>query len=184
MSQFNAPTYDIERPTGICAFTGRKLEPAEQYMATLVEVPVGDGESESKSGLKRIDVCKAQWDEGHRPDDLFCYWKATVPVPEEKKKLLVDDEVLLNLFRRLEDADQDERLAFRFVLALILMRKRVLRYESTEKRDGDAEWWLLSAKAPQEGAERESLAVLNPHLDEQRITQVTEQLSQILEAEL
>lgn len=184
MSQFNAPTYDIERPTGVCAFTGDTLQPGDPYIATLIEVPLEQQTEPNASGFKRIDVSVEQWEAGNRPDHLFCYWKATVPVHEEKKKLFVDDDVLLNLFRRLEDTDQEERLAFRFVLGLILMRKRVLRYEATEKREEDTEWWLLTAKAPQPGAERESLAVLNPHLDDERITQVTEQLSQILEAEL
>jgi len=179
MSQFNTPTYDVERPTGQCAFTARALEPGETYIATLIEVEREEG----GMGLKRIDVSTESWEQGGRPDGLFCFWKATVPVPEEKKKLLVDDDVLMNLFRRLEDADQDDRIAFRFVLALILMRKKLLRYESSEKRDGE-EWWLLSAKAPVEGAERERLSVLDPHLDEQRITKVTEQLGEILEAEL
>jgi hypothetical protein len=179
MSQFNTPTYDIERPTGQCAFTARALEPDETYIATLIEVEREDG----TLGLKRIDVSNEAWEQGGRPDGLFCFWKATVPVPEEKKKLLVDDDVLMNLFRRLEDADQDDRIAFRFVLALILMRKKLLRYESSEKRD-NGEWWQLTAKAPAEGAEREQLSVLDPHLDEQRIMKVTEQLGEILEAEL
>ena len=39
MSQFNAPTYDIERPSGQCTFTGQTLEPGEHYMAVLVEAP-------------------------------------------------------------------------------------------------------------------------------------------------
>jgi hypothetical protein len=179
MSQFNTPTYDVERPTGQCAFTARSLEPNETYIATLVEVEREDG----GMALKRIDVSSESWERGDRPENLFCFWKATVAVPEEKKKLLVDDEVLMNLFRRLEDADQDDRIAFRFVLALILMRKKLLRYEGSEKR-ADGPWWLLSAKAPSERAERERLSVLDPQLDEQRITKVTEQLGEILEAEL
>jgi len=190
MSQFNAPTYDIERPTGQCAFTGRKLEPHEQYVATLIET---DDES-----LKRLDVSTEAWDEGKRPDALFSYWKATVPEPEEKKKLFVDDEVLMNLLHRLADAEQAERQAFRFVLMLILMRKKLLRYNGTESRTEEGpggepierDWWLLTPKLDVKKGhfgkwdEETKLEVLDPRLDEDGIREVTDQLSQILEAEL
>jgi hypothetical protein len=195
MSQFNAPTYDIERPTGQCAFTGRTLEPDEQYIAALVE----DGDH-----LKRLDICQQAWDQGKRPDDLFSYWKATVPQPQEKKKLFVDDAVLMNLLERLAAADQPQRIAFRFVLTLIMMRKKLLRYDRTDKRPVDApeppegpegqqvveEWWVLTPKLDLSKGplgkwdDSRKLEVLDPHLDETGIRAVTDQLSQILQAEL
>jgi len=189
MTQFNAPTYDIERPTGTCAFTGRTLEPDEHYVATLVE----DGDD-----LRRVDVSTEAWEEGKRPEHLFSYWKAVVPQPEEKKKLFVDDEVLMNLLERLADAEQPQRIAFRFVLTLIMMRKKLLRYDKTDKRTVEGpegqqvveEWWLLTpkldlSKGPMgKWDEDRTFEVLDPHLDEEGIRAVTEQLSQILQAEL
>lgn len=192
MSQFNQATYDIERPTGQCAFTGRTLEPKETYIATLVEYeePAGEGKGGTSGagglGLKRVDVSMEAWERGRRPENLFSFWKSTIPEPQEKKKLFVDDDVLLNLFRRLEDTDRADRLAFRFVLGLILMRKRILRYEGSETRvdeEGrEQTWWRMVHKA--RGAEPETLEMLDPHLDEARIQQVSDQLSEILEAEL
>ena len=188
MTQFNASSYDIQRPTGVCAYTGETLEPGAAYIATLVEVDQAESDAgTAASGLKRLDVSLVAWEQGQRPDELFCFWRATVARPDDKKKLFVDDDVLMNLFRRLEDAEQPERQAFRFVLALILMRKRILKYGSTEQRrnvDGDeCEWWLMRGRSV-EGAEPETFDVLNPGLDEQRLGQVTEQLGEILEAEL
>jgi hypothetical protein len=211
MTQFNAPTYDIERPTGRCAFTGKPLEPGEDYMATLIEAPPPPEEEAGASkaatageqtGLKRLDVSMAAWEEGQRPDRLFSHWRATVPHPNEKKKLFVDNDVLLQLFRRLGDADQLERLAFRFVLGLILMRKKMLRYDGTTKKtapgstpgsDGqvaEQDYWLMTpkldvSKGPLGKWDDEgTMLVLDPHLDDERIQQVTEQLGEILEAEL
>ncbi|MAE62245.1 MAG: hypothetical protein CMJ49_12930 [Planctomycetaceae bacterium] len=187
MSQFNAPAYDIERPTGQCALTGKALEPRETYIATLVE----DGDA-----LQRVDVCREAWEGGQRPEHLFSYWQATVPEPNEKKKLFVDDEVLMNLLERLADAEQPQRIAFRFVLTLILMRKKLLRYDETEKRadGGDEEevqeWWRLKpkldlSKGPMgKWDEDRTIEVLDPRLDEAGIRQVTDQLSEILQAEL
>jgi hypothetical protein len=195
MTQFNAPAYDIERPTGQCAFTGKQLQPGDPYVAALVELdpntvptPTKPGAVAANLGFKRLDISIEAWNEGKRPDRLFSYWRSTVRAANEKKKLFVDDEVLMNLFRRLADTDQPQRLAFRFVLTLILMRKRLLKYEGTEKRasqdasgagGGGQEWWKVIAKG-----DPEPMLVLNPQLDETQIQQVTEQLGEILEAEL
>lgn len=218
MSQFNAPTYDIARPTGQCAFTGQALEPGQTYIATLVEIdpdaPPAPGEAgqasngagaASAGGFKRLDVAYDVWEQGHRPDRLFSFWKSVVPQPNQKKKVFVDDQVLMNLLKRLADADQPQRLAFRFVLALILMRKKLLRYdrsrtdpppeapeapesseasseaqaESSSVAVGPREWWIMTPKG-----EDEPLEILNPQLDEAQIQQVTQQLGEILEGEL
>jgi len=184
MSQFNAPTYDVQRPTGRCAFSGQDIAPRQAYMAILVE----DGEL-----LRRVDVSMEQWQAGRRPDNLFCYWKAIAPEPNARKKVFVDDEALMNLLERLADAQQPQRIAFRFVLALILMRKKLLRYDRTERRgegDGRQEWWVLTPKLDLSKGpmgrwdESRTIEVLDPRLDEEAIRQVTDQLSEILQAEL
>jgi hypothetical protein len=251
MASFNATSYDIERITGQCAFSGEVLEPKQEYMATLVEIQPdelaatamgeanADAASDSASktnkkseknksdkakpstsimeafGLKRLDVSMTAWDQGSRPDHLFSYWKTIVPTPNEKKQMFVDNDVLLNLLRRLADADQAQRLAFRFVLALILMRKKMLRYDKTEQREAvitetikeegdngedvnekqetkqvEQEWWVMTPKLnPAKGPlgkwkDDEIIEVMNPQLDEQQIFEVTEQLNEILNAEL
>ena len=241
MNMFASTTCDIERPTRLCSVTGKVLEPGQEYVATLVELEtpqelqeVGDGENESlvpqrsalasRDGqendrvsllgdlrLKRVDVCLEAWEQGQRPDRLFSYWKAHVPQPTEKKKLFVDDEVLMNLFIRLADTDEPRRQAFRFVLALILMRKKLLRYERSESQShqtGEHQWWIMSIKPsavpagvvmethdqgkissdadPQQvqtSLEPQTQRVLNPQLDEQQIREVTEQLGEVLETQ-
>lgn len=207
MTQFNATTYDIERPTGRCAFTDRELIPGEPYFATLVELTDEQIEQarqqaekqgakpqpETSLGLKRLDVCQEKWQEGARPEQLFSYWKSTVPEPNEKKKMFVDDAVLMNLLRRLEDTEDEQRLAFRYVLALILMRKKLLRYDGVETIGSGDEakvyWNLTPKKDLSKGPlgkwnEDETLRVLDPQLDESRIEEVTEQLGEILEGDL
>jgi hypothetical protein len=187
MSQFNAPGYEVARPTGRCAFTSRPLAPHEPYMATLVE----EGDL-----LRRVDVSMDAWNEGRRPEHMLGYWRAVTPEPDAKKKMFVDDEVLMNLLERLGDADQPQRVAFRFVLALILMRKKLVRYDRTERRPGAGpdgspqDWWVLTPKADLSKGplgrwdEGRVIEVLDPHLDEAGVRAVTDQLSEILQAEL
>jgi len=191
MNQFNTTSYDVARPTGQCAITGATLSPGETYIATLVE----EGDA-----LRRLDIGLEAWERGDRPQGLFSFWRTVAPEPQEKKKLFVDDAVLMNLLQRLADADQPQRLAFRFVLTLILMRKKLLRYDGTERRTVEPEtpgdqpdtqdWWLLTpkldlAKGPLgKWNDEERIEVLDPHLDEDGVRAVTDQLSQILQAEL
>jgi hypothetical protein len=212
MTQFHAPAYDIQRPTGQCAFTGRKLEPGEPYIAALVEIdpeaepPASAGKTPATGvkgavssaaaalGMRRLDISTQAWDQGQRPSRLFSFWRSTVPQPNQKRKLLVDDDVLLNLFRRLQDADGSQRQAFRFVLGLILMRKRLLRYDgSFHKTVGqvEQEWWRVTPRAApgtgvpgSGGYEAQTLELLNPQLDDQKVQEVTLQLGEVLEAQL
>ena len=197
MSWMNAPTYDIERLTGQCAITGQALNPGEQYIAALIEIDPSATEAPAEnapkqtaapnSGLKRIDISIEAWKQGHRPERLFSHWQSTVPQPNEKKKMFVDDSVLMNLLLRLADTDQPQRLAFRFVLTLILMRKKLLRYEGAQKRNDTTgqpqEWWTVTPKRGL-GVDEEPIEILNPQINDEQIQQVTEQLGQILESEL
>ena len=113
------------------------------------------------------------------------HWKSTVPEPNTRPKVFVDDTVLMNLLRRLEEADSADKQAFRYVLALILLRKKLVRFDGS---DGDT--WLLTPKLdPAKGPmskwnEDETLRVLDPRLDEAGIEAVTRQLNEILEGEL
>jgi len=212
VTQFNTPQYDIEKPTGVCAVTGRALEPGERYYATLLELTEApphtaeakpskqspQGAAARALGLKRLDFSAEAWEQGHRPEHLFSYWRSTVPEPTQKKtSLFVDNAVLLNLLHRLADTEDGQRLAFRYVLALILMRKKMIRYDGSVRRsatiDGetvDAAWWRCTPKLdPNKGPmskwdENETIEVLDPDLDESRIQEVTAQLGEILEAEL
>jgi hypothetical protein len=208
MAQFSTPGYEIPRTSGVCASNGRGLVPGEPYYAALVELPIDrpsdDEESKDKAaealralGLCRLDISLEAWEEGYRPEGLFGYWRSTVPEPNAKKKMFVDDAVLMNLLERLADATEPDRLAFRYVLALILMRKKLLRYDGNESRtaevDGQAveqTWWKLTPKLDLAKGMLGKwhpdvrLEVLDPRLDETRVEQVMQQLGEILQAEL
>ena len=90
----------------------------------------------------------------------------------------MDDAVLVNLFERLAEAAEERKVQFRFVLALILMRKRMLKYEEG-RRDGEKEVWRMRFTRGTEIHE-----VINPQLNEEQIGQVAEELRAILQGEL
>ena len=160
--------WETARPTGICAQTGRELAEGEEFYAVLFE----DGDS-----FRRQDYSVEAWTGA--PPGAYCHFKSKVPIREPKRKrVFVDDEMLINFFVRLADETDLLRLQFRFVLALILMRKRLLRYEET-LHDGEIESWQMRL-AKEQTVHR----VLNPHLTDEQIEGVSEQLGAILHGDV
>jgi hypothetical protein len=173
MSRFGAQ-YHIGRPTGVCAATGRPLQPGEPCIATLCDHSEDDG-------FQRKDFSIEAWEAAARPEGLFSYWKTTVPEPGAKRTLLVDENVLLELFERLAEDERPQRVAFRFVLALILMRKRLLGFAGRKGR-GEDERWLMQPKGADPALP--PIEVRNPHLSDDDVRELTAQLGEVLQGEL
>ncbi len=159
--------WEIDKPLGHCWGTGKKIEYGEEYFGALVE---------TEQGLQRRDFCADYW-QSHKPD-VFCFWKTKLPQPGQKKTRFVDDDMLLAFFDRLAEETEQEKINFRFVLALILMRKRRLKYDSSET-EGDKEVWHLRITG-----DKEIVEVVNPHLDEVQIEQLSSQIGEILQTDL
>jgi hypothetical protein len=159
--------WEVSKPLGQCCGTGKKIGYGEEYFAALVE---------TETGLQRRDFCADYW-EAEKPE-VFCYWKSKLPSPDDKRQKFIDDDMLMAFFERLEAEREQEKINFRFVLALILMRKRRLKYDSSETRD-DKEIWRLRI-----AGDKQTVDVLNPHLDEEQIEQLSSQLGQILQVDL
>ena len=133
---------------------------------------------ETSVGFERVDISMDAWPDFDRAN-VLAFWQTHLPVPEQKaKKLFVDDAVLCELFERLSDTTEPAKLNFRFVLGLILMRKRMLVYENTKHAE-EKEFWVVRFK----GREAK-LDLLNPHLDESQVVEVSQQLSEILNEEI
>ena len=159
--------WEINRPLGQCCGTERDIKPGENYFAALVE---------TEQGLERRDFCVEYWDT--KNPEVFCYWKTRLSDANRKKRIFVDDQMLMTFFERLAEETEQERLNFRFVLTLILMRKRILKYDSSKIQDGKEIWRLRIT------GENKIVEVVNPHLDEEQIGQLSTQVGQILQVDL
>ncbi len=165
-----AKEYDIAKAGGQCARCGRPLEPGEEFVATVVE---------AEGGFERRDHCAACWasapaDEG----SVFGLWRSRMPQPEQKRKLFVDDDVIIDFFERLAGAEEPAKANFRYVLALVLMRKKRLVYDRSRTDEAGRDVWLMHFRG--DGHVHE---VVDPKLDEDKIADVSRQLSQIMEVE-
>ena len=164
----STPGYEVARPQGKCTLCEQPLPIDQKFMAALAELP---------EGFQRIDCCEACWPKRDRKD-IVAFWQTAMPKTEQKKRLFVDDAVLCELFERLADVEEPAKINFRFVLGLILMRKRLLIYENTHV-EGDRELWSVRLRGKQD-----MLDLLNPKLGEEQVMEVSQQLGQILQQEL
>jgi len=90
----------------------------------------------------------------------------------------VDDEVLCTLFERLADTSEPAKVNFRFVLGLILMRKRIVLFETSRQEEG-RDVWVVRLKGRED-----RLDLVDPKLTESQVADVSQQLGEILNEEL
>jgi len=149
------------------------LTPGEPAVAVLLE-------NTETGALERLDYSEDGWRSAARPDRVFCYWRRTVPDSQAKASPFVDDDELIAIFESLADADGAQRRAFRFILALLLVRKRLYRHAGSDERDG-APVMLLKRR----GADRDEppIAVPDPGMDAEHIAAASESLDRALRGE-
>ena len=114
--------YEIQRCSRRCAATGREPKIGEVCYSVLV--PEG-------ATVARHDYSAEAWH--GPPDNAIGWWKTTIVDPSAGRLHWAPSDVMLNYFERLADDAPAEDA--RYVLALLLVRRRVLR---VERREADA----------------------------------------------
>jgi len=167
--------YNIRKTSGQCSLCDKRLDPGTEFTATVTE------EFEELVRRDFCDDCRARLDDIDG-GAVLCVWRTVVPQPEERKKLLVSDGLLVNLFERLGEADDPAKMKFRYVLALILMRKKLLIYDRMDKDDEDREVWSMHFRSADDADNNKHL-VIDPKLTEDQIAEVSMNLSEIMEGD-
>ncbi|HKQ49210.1 MAG TPA: hypothetical protein VJZ71_14155 [Phycisphaerae bacterium] len=155
--------FEVSRPVGRCVVSGREFAEGELFHSVLFETP---------QGFERRDYSGESWQ--GPPEGALCCFQTRLPKREEKRRTFVDDDALLTFFVRLADCTEEAKLRFRFVLSLILLRKRLLKYERTI-RDGEREFWEMRCVR-----DKSSHKVFNPVLSDTEIQELTGELGAIL----
>jgi hypothetical protein len=159
-------TWKISSNRGVCTGCQKDFNEEEPYISNIVD---------SEEFLERRDYCIPCW-EGIDTADSFYFWKSVFR-PRRKKSLFVDDDTLMNFFTRLAEEDSDLKKNFRYLLSLILMRKKLLNFTDVFK-EGENEYLVLK------GREDREYRVLNPRLDESEIEEVKIQMMSVLNEDL
>jgi hypothetical protein len=112
--------YEIQRCSRRCSATERELRDGEMCYSVLT---VEGGQ------VVRRDFSAEAWQGA--PENAIGWWKSTVVDPNAGRPHWAPNDVMLNYFERLlEDPSAEDA---RYVLALLLVRRRVLRVDAHEK---------------------------------------------------
>jgi len=155
--------YQIQANTRRCVRTGRELRPGEKVFTVLIDQ---DGK------FVRQDYSSEAW--AGPPPEAFSFWAGRVPATEENRKPRIDDELLLDCFRRLEGETGPDRVNFRYVVALLLMRRKRLKFEEARTEDGQE---VLRLRCPRS---REQHTVVNPRLTDEQMAEVQDEVFKVL----
>ena len=153
--------YQVQLHTRRCAVTGRELKPGERYYAALTE----DGPR-----LVRHDYSAEAWQ--GPPAGAFSFWSGRVPPANEKPRPRIDDDLLEDCFERLEGQADPGRINFRFVVALLLIRRRRFKLEMGETDDA-----TMAVRCVRSG---QTYRVINPRLSEAEMNDVQDEVFQVL----
>jgi hypothetical protein len=122
--------FEVERCKRRCSVTGRDLAPGEAYYSALL--PQG-------SLVARLDYSAEAW--AGPPEGAVGWWQARLPEAHGGKPHWAPNDVLLNYFEQLQDLP--EQADTRYVLALLLVRRRIVRLEETQTGPGGRETLVL-----------------------------------------
>ncbi len=155
--------YEIQRCTRHCAKSGREFAPGETFYSVLL----ADG-----AEVQRLDYGSEAW-EGP-PAEAIGYWKSQIPDRNAQKMHWAPNDVMLQFFDEL--AEQPDKQDMRYVLALLMVRRRVMRLEETERDDRGEE--VLVLFCPRRETTYKVPATVP---SEQRADEIQQELSKLLE---
>ncbi len=112
--------YKVSRCTRRCHSLDRPLREGEWYYSVVLE---------SHEEFERRDYSAESWQ--GPPDGAIGWWKSRMPRADEKKLVLAPPEVLIDLLRQMEKFP--ERAKIRYLLALMLMRRKLVRPASRDR---------------------------------------------------
>jgi hypothetical protein len=154
--------YQIQPNTRHCCATGREMKAGEVCYSVLLE---------EAGKFVRRDYSPEAWQ--GPPPGAFSFWQGRISAGAAPRRPPIDDELLLDCFARLESQAEPSRLAFRYVLGLLLLRRKRFKIENTRQEGGQEVLVLRCGK----GGRHE---VVNPGLTDEEMEAVQEDVFQAL----
>jgi hypothetical protein len=155
--------YQIQANTRRCAMSGRELLAGDKFYSVLTE---------EHGKLVRLDYAAEAWQ--GPPHGTFSFWSGRVPADGQHRRPQIDDELLTDCFRRLEGTTEADQLNFRYVVALLLMRRKRFRFEEARVAEGRE---IVCLRCNRTRARHE---VVNPRLTAEEMAAVQDDVLQVL----
>jgi hypothetical protein len=114
--------FEVQRCTRHCADTGKEFKPDEEFFSALIV---------DQAQIVRKDYCVDAW-EGP-PDGALGWWKSKMPSDSGRRVSWAPNDIMLDYFEELQQ--QPEKQDVRYVLTLLMIRRRLLRVEDEETNE-------------------------------------------------
>jgi hypothetical protein len=155
--------WEIKSRAHTCTRTGKEFEPGEAFYTLLYK---------EKNGFRREDLSEDAWTARGEDDQPFSFWRSKYepPAPPPPEPMKKDDAE--GLLRSLIGNEDPGYTKVRYILALMLERKRILR--PIEGNDPD----ILVYEHLKSG---DTFIIPNPHLTLEQIPDVQREVSALLD---
>jgi hypothetical protein len=115
--------YQIHGPARVCVATGRVLKAGEKVYSVL---------RDENGQFVRTDYAADAWP--GPPAGAVAWWTGRIPEAGKAAKPTINDDLLADCFEHLSGTTDPARLRFRYVVALLLMRRKWFKFEDARKR--------------------------------------------------
>jgi hypothetical protein len=157
--------WDLQSRADACTSCRRAFADKEAYH-TLLSL---DG-----TGYARRDLCGACF-AGVTRDGVISYWQGEYKVPPPPPPEAIQKETAETLLRKLVESTDPSHAAARYILAVMLERKRILKHRDTVHEENGGE--LLVYEHARTG---ESFTLPDPHLRLDQLAHVQEEVAALL----
>jgi hypothetical protein len=113
------------------------------HVCARTQAPFTSGETiytllfQDKSGFRREDISEAAWHSGRETIDPFSFWKSTYEIPPAAPPDPLPKESVEEHLRHLIQEDQPGKINARYILALMLERKKTLKQVDIREAGGE-----------------------------------------------
>ena len=157
--------WDIQSRSDACTVCRTPFADKEAYHTLL---------SMEATGYQRRDLCGACHSNAPRAG-VLSYWQGEYKVPVPPPPEPIQKETAETLLRKLLESTDPAHAAARYILAVMLERKKILKHRDTVREENSGE--LLVYEHARSG---ESFTIPDPHLRLDQLEQVQQELSELL----
>lgn len=162
-----ADDWQMPRRSECCVQCERAFEPGQTVLAGLYE---------TAAEYERRDYCEACGAPAEPPP--IAIWRTRRPEPAASgRRAPFDKEAILACFERLTQPESSAQARLRFVLALLLWRKKMLRLEGSARRGAAEVWRFIDPKTDV------SYEVERRSMDDEQSDRLSTQLERLLAGE-
>jgi len=158
--------WDIQSRADACTACQRPFASKEAYHTLL---------SVDATGYARRDLCGACFVNAPR-DGVVSYWQGEYKLPPPPPPEAIQKETAETLLRKLIESTDPSHAAARYILAVMLERKRILKHRDTVHEENGED--LLVYEHARTG---ESFTLPDPHLRLDQLAHVQEEVAALLQ---